>query len=313
MLTSSELAQKTSPTHDRSKASASREGDERVQSTCADDDLPTARELERRFGLFGGAASAGGHELITSEGGSVRCACTRCLAWAEFINHGLAGNDRQSSTKQYEVFTRELVAGLAGVLLSLRAALQAELPGGRELRVLELGAGSGRLAHLLRAELASRGPGPEGVLLIASDILERDPGAKPRYPILAADYRQALKLCMPDVVLACWMPLGDDWTAAMRQTPSVHAYLLVGDTSGVLCGDPVKTWGRSARSRATHAAVPERAHGWHLRELVSLSECQLCMADEPWSNLRHSRTVLAVRDGTLLESDATLSPRGSQS
>lgn len=273
-------------------------------STSSGDDsgeeLLAARDLERRFGLFGAAAGSDAHELAPGARGSVSCGCARCAAWSRFIQHGAL-----SGAKQYEVFTRELVSGLARALVALRAALQ---PAGRALRVLELGAGDGRLARHIRRELARRGPGPEGVLVVASDAAE--PGARsrpaasaaPECPVLVADYRAALARCAPDVVLVCWMPLGHDWTGAIRASPSVRAYLLVGDASGALCGEPSGTWGISERGAAggARAALPARAHGWHVRELEALSEAQLCMADEPWSNVRHSRTVLVAREEGVL-------------
>jgi hypothetical protein len=38
-------------------------------------------------------------------------------------------------------------------------------------------------------------------------------------------------------------PLGVDWTAAFRATPSVRSYLLLGETDDGCCGRPWSTWG----------------------------------------------------------------------
>jgi hypothetical protein len=313
-------------------------------------ELPHASALEARFGLFNDAHDA--HQPLPGTDGAVRCSCERCVAWCEFVKSTPA-----RMGQQYEVFTQELVQHLARTLRMLRAELGSELRG-RALRVLELGAGTGRLAHELRKALAaaslpstggdlapaaggedSDGAGAgEDILIIASDL---DPRPRPppaaaapragsrddsgssdggsaedereeregseggrgrngaglpaRYPVMAADYKDALSRCLPDLVLVCWMPLGHDWTAAVRACRSVRALLLLGDTTGILCGQPGATWGR-ARPADSGAPIAPRTHGWFTRELGHVSAIQLCMVDAPWCNVRHSRTVLAARD-----------------
>ena len=77
-------------------------------------------------------------------------------------------------------------------------------PGGM-LRVLEVGAGDGRLAYHLRASLVG-----VPVELRATDSFVRGLAAAPGAEVRCADYRAALaeEEWHPDVVLCCWMPLG---------------------------------------------------------------------------------------------------------
>ena len=51
----------------------------------------------------------------------------------------------------------------------------------------------------------------------------------------------ALAQHSPHVVLCCWMPLGQDWSLAMRAAASVTHYLLLGETDDGCCGVP---WGK---------------------------------------------------------------------
>ncbi|KAJ1628847.1 hypothetical protein T492DRAFT_874362 [Pavlovales sp. CCMP2436] len=251
-------------------------------------ELPSGSALQEDFGLF--ALAGGAHNPLPGADGGIRCECARCAAWTLYISHGGPGGVRQ-----YEVFTREFVDALARAISALAAALHASLDA-RALRVLELGAGSGRLAHHLRAALAQLGCGSDSLLVIASDISPATGHFPLHFPVLESDYRASLARCLPDVVLVSWMPLGQDWSACIRSTPSVKAFFLVGETSGALCGDAQYTWGRAARGTTAQPTVPARVGGWTMRELAEVSMVQLCMIDEPWDNVRHSRTVLSVRD-----------------
>lgn len=275
-------------------------------------ELPSASTLEARFGLFT-LSEDSQHALCPAENGTMACACARCSTWAAFISSGGYPRGR----RQFEVLTSELAFSLARCLCVLRVALK--LGEERPLRVLELGAGSGRLAHHVRKALgrmsaagAGSSPDERKVLLIASDIASTRTsadldaaGAGPDYPLLLADYRAALEQCRPDVALVCWMPLGSDWTPSIRACPSVQAYLLVGETSGVVCGSP-GTWGR-ARAEDEQGALPPEVGGWTVRALEGTSARQLCMLDEPWDNTRHSQTVLFLREANVvLESEANV-------
>lgn len=53
----------------------------------------------------------------------------------------------------------------------------------------------------------------------------------------------ALAAHEPQIVLSSWMPMGRDWTAAVRRTPSVREYVLIGEADYGICGDPWLTWG----------------------------------------------------------------------
>ncbi|GJP39464.1 hypothetical protein CLOM_g23831, partial [Closterium sp. NIES-68] len=60
--------------------------------------------------------------------------------------------------------------------------------------------------------------------------------------VIACDAEAAIAAYEPDMVIACWMPLGVDWTAAMRRQASVREYILVGEKEGGICGHHRLTW-----------------------------------------------------------------------
>lgn len=125
------------------------------------------------------------------------------------------------------------------------------------LRILEVGAGNGELTHYLRAALrrASHTAGGReesgGYSVVACDASSGGQWPWSASPadgrfgrVEGLDYREALQLYRPHVVLCSWMPMGEDWSAAFRRCPSVREYVLLGEVyDGVrrIGGQPVRT------------------------------------------------------------------------
>ena len=53
--------------------------------------------------------------------------------------------------------------------------------------------------------------------------------------MLLEDCGAALTRHQPHIVLCCWMPLGVDFTAAIRRTPTVQHYILVRPRRPLMC------------------------------------------------------------------------------
>mmetsp|Transcript_38137 Transcript_38137/g.99014 ORF Transcript_38137/g.99014 Transcript_38137/m.99014 type:complete len:235 (-) Transcript_38137:41-745(-) len=64
-----------------------------------------------------------------------------------------------------------------------------------------------------------------------------------RVTVFLQSFEKALSEFQPDVVLVSWQPMGQDWTAAIRATPSVAEYILIGEIDDGICGQPWATWG----------------------------------------------------------------------
>ena len=56
-----------------------------------------------------------------------------------------------------------------------------------------------------------------------------------RHEVLLEDCREALARHQPHIVLCCWMPLGADFTQAIRQTLTVKHYILVRPCRLLMC------------------------------------------------------------------------------
>ena len=175
-------------------------------------------------------------------------------------------------------------------------------PTTRALRVLELGAGNGELSHYLRQALRRRtgadGASPLDVVVLASDdgswFTSSGSGAGGGRGASASsaqfgrverlDYRAALRLYMPHVVIVSWMPMAVDWTAHLRRCPSLEEYVLLGEVYDGACGDNDKTWGNPAFAEeaavpdghgASGGAPPYELDGWAATELREVSAWML--------------------------------------
>ena len=248
----------------------------------------------------------------------------------------------------YEVFTREHVAGLAAYFRARAVYVLGAEASTRSLRVLELGAGSGVLSRALAAAtraMDAAGPlvggerfsSPSVTYHATDDYSFRErTNSRSREPndddddddddrlnrlktVRAADYRVALRdsaACdgsPPDVVLICWHPIREDWTRDVRLTPSVHEYVLIGETDFGACGHPAETWGLNPKTgdapeedelleedeleedelleRHPKWQPPHEADGFERVDLDALSKHQVCRTDEPWLKARRSGTV----------------------
>ena len=72
-----------------------------------------------------------------------------------------------------------------------------------------------------------------------------------RHEVLLEDCGEALTRHQPHVVLCCWMPLGVDFTQAIRQTPTVQHYILVRPCRQSFCSSDMTAVYRG-RSKTTH-------------------------------------------------------------
>eukprot|EP00873_Tetraselmis_striata_P014575 jgi/Tetstr1/434839/TSEL_002554.t1 len=173
--------------------------------------LPSAAELERQFGLFQPAdvAAADCCDPQVNGKGHVTCVCARCVAWKQYVRGELPGGP---PWPQYEVFTEEHIRGLAAYIWG-RFQPCSTMP---SVKVLEATAYAGSMPTSTKA----------------GESLS-----------FCSHYEQALSEFQPDVVLVSWQPMGQDWTAAIRATPSVAEYILIGEIDDGICGQPWATWG----------------------------------------------------------------------
>jgi len=138
----------------------------------------------------------------------------------------------------FEILTKEFMTSLGGYIASKIARRNSKEP----YIILELGAGSGRLAYFLKQELEERVSGRFRFHATDSGECEMHDLFGMVEPL---DYVEALKKYEPNMVLVSWMPLGIDWSKSIRRTPSVEEYILIGEDGGCV-GDEWLTWGVSS-------------------------------------------------------------------
>ena len=209
------------------------------------------------------------------------CSCHVCDVWKEFISGKLFG------WRMYELITKELVDAIALHIGSLRS-------GNHRLNVLEVGAGNGRLSYFLSKALCAHGSGD--VSLACTDLGSRglDLECGTAFSVERLDCEGALAKYQPQVVLACWMELGQDWTEAFRACHSIQQYILIGEADSSVCGRPYETWGiphPSGRSTKA-AAAPYERQGF---ERIALKIKQIGKTDDPWCRASRSQTIVFNR------------------
>jgi hypothetical protein len=135
----------------------------------------------------------------------------------------------------FEVLTAEFVDSLAEYLgirhgkLATSAAQAAPL--------LEVGAGSGRLAHFLNAHPSVP------VEVVAVDDGSWKLGTSTQFPVVEMQHAWAVAQYTPAIVVCAWMPENTDFTVYWREAPSVEEYVLIGPANSGLSGLPWETWG----------------------------------------------------------------------
>lgn len=157
------------------------------------------------------------------------------------------------SVPLYQLWTRESVAVLTQALLYLSAR-----------RILEVGAGDGRLTRALHDSLT-----PHGILVAGQDDGSwalRQRTASPVWSLFHESFEATLARFRPDTVVCSWMPPETDWTMAFRHCPSVRQYLIIGEAAGG-CTGQLSMW------------YPEAP--WMVHELTPFQAAAAARTDAP--------------------------------
>ena len=179
--------------------------------------------------------------------GRVFCLCCGCQRWKEFIQ---GHSPQDTGCPQYEVITKDYISFLASYIHELAVGMIKNQIYAGPLRVLELGAGDGRLSHHLTLSLRQlqgrdelTDPSPiHGESVPMVEVYATDSGLRGLHKsspvgkhVELTDYKTALELHQPHVVICCWQPMGTDWTKEIRATSSVQEYLLIGESVRTNC------------------------------------------------------------------------------
>lgn len=127
----------------------------------------------------------------------------------DFTKHNVKINN-------YQVYTQEFIESLASYLHS------------RNLRIVEVGAGDGRLTYFLK-----RSTFGDDLDIRATDIKDWEDKGKTNtsVDVEKLGYLEALKKYSTEklLVLSCWMNVDVAWAKDFRAEPMVQEYVLIGD------------------------------------------------------------------------------------
>jgi len=197
--------------------------------------------------------------------------------WIEFFH--------TENNPTFEIFTKEYIEQLGNYLIEQSTQLQARAG---EATILEVGAGNGRLTHLLQEHL--KRSNQKNIHIIPIDIGTY--GIKPLFPVELLEHMSALEKYQPQIIISCWMANGSDQTPDFRANPAVQEYILIGDDT--CCGKPWETWGNPRWAPAPDAVPPYQADGFQAQKLGEMSALQICRSDHP-GKYDQSKTVAFKR------------------
>lgn len=182
---------------------------------------------------------------------------------------------REKNT-QFELFTREFIAAFSEYLAARVSQISGEV---REpVRLLEVGAGTGRLSHFVRGQLRVHLPD------IEYSLTATDNGSwkiEPEFDVRKMEVSAAIKAYKPHIAISSWMPMGKDWTGTFRACSDLREYVLIGKPD--LCGTE-GTFGRE-RGEPAPGYLKDGFQKRTLRELHELQRCVLDMSGESGSQI----------------------------
>lgn len=168
--------------------------------------------------------------------------------WAKFAMGKLGGEERV-----FEFFTQEYIDRLADNIIDSAHKFGASRE--NPLKVVELGAGNGKLSHFLQKMVEEKEPGLITVIATDESDGEWQHGIdRVSLAVEPLNYIQALKKYHPDIVIVSWMPYEFDMTAAIRNA-HVKQYILIGEADNGCCGDFFWTWGYHTLSKETQEVM----------------------------------------------------------
>ncbi len=199
-----------------------------------------------------------------------------CRDWWDFCR----GNYRdEEGVLVFELLNEEYLEALVDYLVERFELYEAgtDFP----IKILEVGAGNGRLTHFLSEKLEQRAPG-------LFNIVATDSGEwrlQPDFEVEKLNHQQALEKYRPHIVIMSWMPANTDLTKDFRACDSVWEYILIGEADSNTCGHPWETWGTVTiemwNTEQEEDTPLHEAEGFLKVDLNELSYLQMCRSDTP--------------------------------
>jgi len=180
----------------------------------------------------------------------------------------------------YELWTDEYITALAQYI-----GRRCEVTGENLYRIVEIGAGDGRLTHFLRKKFDELG-------YHNIDIIATDTGAWASdswLPVTKVEDTPAtLQKYKPKMVICSWMIPREDLSKEFRDQSTVEEYILIGPPNGDIAGATWDTWG--AGDQSSIDPPPYTVDGFQRYDLKYVSLFQIAQNSGPYFQFG-SRTV----------------------
>lgn len=199
----------------------------------------------------------------------------------------------------FEIWNKEYMKEISNYMSKRLDELGATPEG--PVRVVEVGAGDGRLSHFLNKYMGDDSGRVEIITTDSGEWTEIDQ----LQDVKQYSAKEAVQEFEPEIVISSWMPRSIDFTKDFRAQESVQEYLLIGEPWTGITGKRWETWGNSygipeETLQAFEGKValekeipaPFEQDGFSKEDLKDLSDLQMCRTDYPSSEQwDHSRTI----------------------
>ncbi len=155
------------------------------------------------------------------------------LVWTDYIWHHPNGSEFQIPTKEFVESIADYVVGVVDKL------------GREDIKILDVGAGNGRLSHFLEDAIVARVAGNISYRPIDNFSWEGQASGNgspywfpKHFPVEEISLEDAIG-DNPNIIISSWMPHREDWTPIFRNCSSVDMFLMIG--AEYKCGTP-ESW-----------------------------------------------------------------------
>lgn len=127
--------------------------------------------------------------------------------------------------------------------------------------ILEVGAGEGLLGKRLSKEL-----GKDIILTDDHSWWEKEYIKIDNKDVIRMDYKNAIELYNPDLIIASWIPYKRWWTKEFRKCESVRGYILIGEGPGGCTGSDMDwktSWIKHDLDNVEKYAICRTDHGFN--------------------------------------------------
>ena len=145
--------------------------------------------------------------------------------------------------------------------------------------ILEVGAGEGLLGKQLSKEL-----GKDIILTDDHSWWEKEYIKIDNKDVIRMDYKNAIEVYNPDLIIASWIPYKRWWTKEFRKCDSVRGYILIGEGPGGCTGSDMDwktSWIRHDLDNVEKYAICRTDHGFNGTGFSKIRHTNVSLFERP--------------------------------